>query len=119
MKLLNDYFTLQKKIYKYFGYEEDWRVIPLDDGTEYYWAISGYDSGDTVRFAKTKKILLDLDDGEHYSNDIYTQRHLDKWVYKGEDYTMVVVDTNTDGNKFLQIFDNMKEIPYEDLNHEE
>lgn len=45
-----------------------------------------------------------------YSNEIYTQRFLPKWVYRGKDYTMICVDTHTDGNKFLQIFDNSKEI---------
>jgi len=56
---------------------------------------------------------LNLDQEEwlsFYRNDIYTQRFLSKWVYRGEDYTMICVDTHTDGNKFLQIFNNKKEI---------
>jgi hypothetical protein len=36
MKLLTQYFALQKQIYEYFGYTEDWKTIPLDDSTEYY-----------------------------------------------------------------------------------
>ncbi len=31
-------------------------------------------------------------------------------VYRGQDYTMISVDTHVDGNKFLQIFDNKKEV---------
>lgn len=109
MKLLDDYFKLQKQIYEYFGYVEDWAVIPIEDSRECYWRIIGGDTGD-VRFAETKEILLDEDSEQYYENEIYTQRHLPKWVYRGEEYTMICVDTHTDGNKFLQIFSNDKEV---------
>jgi hypothetical protein len=110
MKLLDDYFKLQKQIHDQFGYKEDWVVIPLDDCTECYWYLSGEGSGDYVRFAETIEKLLS--DGDYYENEIYTQRHLPKWVYRDDKYghTMVCVDTRTDGNKFLQIFDNTKEL---------
>ena len=49
-------------------------------------------------------------DGDYYQNEIYTQRFLPKWVYRGKEYTMICVDTRTDGNTFLQVFDNSKEI---------
>lgn len=109
MKLLDEYFKLQKEIYDHFGYVEDWVVIPLDDARDYYWTIDGGDNG-SVRFADTIEDLDDDDSGNFYWNDIYTQRFLSKWVYRSEDYTMICVNTNTDGNKFLQIFDNSKEI---------
>ncbi len=106
MKLLDDYFKLQNEIYEYFGYKEDWVVIPIDDAREYYWHVDDYE----VRFAKNKKYVFygTMEDG--YFNEIYTQRFLPKYIYRGKDYTMICVDTNTDGNKFLQIFDNKKEI---------
>jgi hypothetical protein len=31
-------------------------------------------------------------------------------IYPGKDYTLVVCDTNTDGNIFLSIFDNRKQL---------
>lgn len=102
-KLLNDYFELQEKIYEYFGYNQNWVVIPIEDATEYYWRIIG---NKEVQFSKK---IEDLGEDEGYSNEIYTQRFLPKWIYRGKDYTMIVVDTHTDGNKFLQIFDNSKE----------
>jgi hypothetical protein len=139
MELLDQYFGLQKQIYDYFGYREDWVVIPLDDAREYYWRIEGGEgSGGRVVFAKSpdvlppydsEKFLEDLfrgvnvhddeqmkalladDKSAYYSNLIYTQRFLPKWVYRGEKFTMICVDTRTDGNKFLQIFDNEKERP--------
>jgi len=110
-KLLDQYFDLQKQIFDYFGYVEDWREIPIDDAREYFWHLTGEGHGDGVKFAREEKNLFEgtMDDG--YSNEIYTQRFLPKWVYRGKDYTMICVDTHTDGNKFLQIFDNAKERP--------
>lgn len=48
-------------------------------------------------------------DGEFYSGRIYTQRFLKKWVYRAPGFVMVSVDTQTDGNRFLMIFDAAKE----------
>lgn len=111
MKLLNDYFALQKKIYDYFGYVEDWKVIPLEDSTQYYWQLDQSEDGSgCVRFAEELEQLQDIDDRQYYENQIYTQRFLPKWVYVTDDYTMICVDTQTDGNKFLAVFDNKKEI---------
>jgi len=109
MQLIDDYFKLQKEIYDHFGYVEDWVTIPLDDARDYVWKIVGGDKGSVV-FADSIEQLNDEEVGDYYSNEIYTQRFLPKWVYRTEDYTMICVDTHTDGNKFLQVFDNSKEI---------
>jgi len=107
MKLLDDYFALQAKIFEYFGYREDWSVIPFDDARNYYWRLEGEGPG-KVHYAKTEQELAE-ESGNYYVNGIYTQRFLPKWVYRADDYTMVCVDTHTDGNKFLQVFDNALE----------
>lgn len=99
---------LREEIFEYFGYVEDWRVLPLMFDLEMYWATDG----DQVVFSEEKENLTDEElIGNHYSNAVYKQRHLTKWVYRGEDYTMIVVDTNTDGNQWLQVLDNSKELP--------
>lgn len=108
MELLNKYMLIQNELFEYFGYVENWRAIPIDDATEYYWTLSGEDSGDNVKFSETKDKLDS--DGDYYCNEVYTQRHLPKWVYRGKDFTMICVNTNVDGNKFLQIFSNDKEV---------
>lgn len=108
MKLLDKYFELQKQVHDYFGYKEDWVVIPLDDATEYYWQLDGNEKQGTVCFAETEEELTEKD-GQYYENEIYTQRFLPEWVYRGDDFTMICVDTHVDGNKFLQVFDNSKE----------
>ena len=107
MKLLNDYSTNRQTLFDYFGYVEAWVVLPVDDATEFHWQLTGEGAGDSVQFAHTPE---ELEDGNEYSNDIYAQRFLKKWVYRGAEYTMIIVDTRTDGNKFLQIFDNEKEV---------
>jgi hypothetical protein len=109
MKLLDDYMNLQKQVFDYFGYAEDWVVIPIDSSREMYWCLDGEGPGN-VHFAKTEK-ELEEQTGDYYVNAIYTQRFLPKWVYRGPDYTMICVDTQTDGNKFLSIFENAKERP--------
>lgn len=108
MKLLDDLEEIKKKIYDYFGYVEDWRILPLDDVRGYFW----FENGEYVRFASEEEDLKDPD-MNYYQNEIYKQRHLPKWVYRAPDYTMICVDTHTDGNQLLQIFDNAKERPYE------
>lgn len=107
MKLLDQYFEIQKQIYYYFGYVEDWVVIPIDDSRKYFWCIN---REEFVRFADSKENLFS--DGNYYENEIYKQRFLKKWIYRAKDSTMVCVDTCIDGNKFLQIFDNSKEFDY-------
>lgn len=111
MELLKKVEAAQQAVFDYFGYVEDWVVIPLDDGTGYFWYLEDPNGeGGSVCFADTEE-ELESQDGNYYTNEIHTQRHLPKWVYRGEEYTMVCVDTHTDGNKFLQIFDNAKERP--------
>ncbi len=110
MKLLDDAITATEAVYNYFGYKEDWRVIPLSDETIYFWRVDQDEATGqgSVTFADSIG-ELESGDGNCYSHEIYTQRHLPKWVYRGEDYTMISCDTHTDGNKFLCVFDNKKE----------
>ncbi len=111
MDILDDYIALQNQIFDYFGYVEDWRRLPLEDSREFYWFLTMNESGGGfVTFAETREQLTNEEAGDYYSDEIFTQRHLPKWVYRGEDYTMVCVDTHTDGNQFLRIFRNEKEI---------
>ena len=103
MKLLDEYSKLKEEIYNYFGYIEDWVVIPIEDRREYFWDLGNNE----VIYAENEN---DFNTGNYYEDEIYTQRFLTKWVYEKEDYTMICVDTHTDGNKFLAIYDNSKRI---------
>ena len=116
--MIKEFFEQQKQVHDYFGYVEDWKVIPLEDSTDCYW----YLTPDSVWYCYNKENAVSLvdndldydadevDENDVYSNEIYTQRFLPKWVYEADDYTMICVDTQTDGNKFLSIFDNSKRV---------
>ncbi len=112
MKILDDYLALQEQIFDYFGYKEDWRVIPLDDQRSRYWIL---DEGRKVIYSDDPFTRENIEAGTIFSAEIYTQRHLPKWVYRGPEYTMVCADTHTDGNKFLMVFENAKECTDESL----
>jgi len=114
---IDEFFELREAIFKHVGYVEDWRVLPLADEREMYWSVDA-DERVFVKFAPRREALaywLKHDDwgpygNELYDNEIYTQRHLPKWVYRGAKVTLVVVDTHTDGNKLLQLFRNDREV---------
>jgi hypothetical protein len=110
--ILNTYFDAQKELFDYFGYVEDWKVIPLDNQTGNYWMICGPENLNSTRVVWSQKSFTKelLEAGtEIYSGVIYTQRFLPKWVYRGKDYTMIAIDTQCDDNKMLMIFENEKE----------
>ena len=105
-ELFDSHQQARKMIFEYFGYNEDWVVYPMEDSREYYWY--AYDQDEVVFCDKP-----DTEPGDHYAHEIYHQRFLPKAVYEGKEFTMIVVDTHTDGNKFLQIFDNSKKMTEE------
>jgi hypothetical protein len=114
-QLIENYFGLKQQICDYFGYKEDWVVIPFQDCLKYYWMLIGGDTG-KVAYSDDPFTLESITSGERlYSGSVYTQRFLPKWVYRTKDHTMISVDTRTDGNKFLMIFDNTKEYHDENL----
>jgi hypothetical protein len=110
-KLLDDYLKIQEQLYDHFGYKENYRAIPINDCREYYWSIqkNKEGGGNIVYSDKPEKLISD--DGDYYKVRIYTQRHLDTWLYHSTfEFTMICIDTHVDDNKFLSIFDNKKEI---------
>jgi hypothetical protein len=102
------YEEARQAIFDHVGYVEDWVVIPLDDQRTRFWRVKSERSGQ-VEYADSVEELK-REEGNCYSATIYTQRHLPKWVYRGEEITLVCADTHCVGNKFLFIFDNKKEV---------
>jgi hypothetical protein len=107
-KLLVDEQFARQQLFNYFGYKENWRILPIQDSTEYFWSVSLINR--MVKFADTEQ-ALQAETGNYYESDIYTQRHLKQWVYRGKEYTMILTDPKVDGNQFLEIFTNEKERP--------
>lgn len=112
MILLDQEQATRQQIFDYFGYVEDWRVLPFDDCRGHFWRVTSEIGSGNVEYADTEHELA-AEMGNYYVNEIYTNRHLPKWVYRGKDFTMIAVDTHTDGNQFLQIFSNANERPEE------
>lgn len=107
--IVDQYFSIQELIFDHVGYVEDWRILPLDDCREMYWRLYGEGPG-TLRMSGSEGLLdnpLEL----YNECDIYTQRHLPKWVYRGPVLTLVVADTRVDGNKLLILLSNDRERP--------
>lgn len=104
MSLIENYNKAKQEIYDHVGFEEDWVVYPIDDSTEFYWTVDE----NSVKYANLEVGLLS--ESEYFQDDIYTQRFYDKWVYRGEDITMIFCDPGVDGMKYFRIFDNLKEI---------
>lgn len=104
--MIDEYFELQEKLHGFFGYKEDWVTIPMVDHRQYYWKLSGEGYGDEVTYADDEE----FDEESTYSAEIYTQRFLPKWVYRADGFTMICMNPQTDGNRWLGIFDNAKEV---------
>ncbi len=115
-KLIDSFFEFQQIVHDFFGYVEDWVAIPIEDSRDYFWMID--ERSGWLRYAETKEHILDVEAGEYYEDEIYEQRFLPKYVYCVDHYTMVSVDTHTDGNKFLRILDNDNKISLDELDDE-
>ena len=106
MQLLDNYQALEKQIHEYFGYEQNWRLLPIDDCRKYYWNVddtSGVNYADSVQ-------ELETETGNCYSGEFYFAGSTEPLIYRKTDYTMIAIDTGCDGNVMLMIFDNAKEI---------
>lgn len=105
MELIKNYADALKAIYEHVGFVEDWVVYPIDDQTDMFWSVDD----NTVKYAESIEKFNSNDD-EYYLDDIYTQRFYSKWIYEGEQITMIFCDPHTDGMKWFRIFDNAKKI---------
>ena len=104
MMLMHAYNRAKKAIYDHVGFVEDWVVYAIEDHTDMFWK----EDGENVKFANT---IEDFNsDGNYYEYEIYTQRFYDRWVYRGAELTMIIVDTHTDGNRFFAVFSNSLEV---------
>lgn len=111
MKLFQEYEKNKKEIFEYFGYVEDWRIIPLDFCCEFFWHIEVENRiNGSVIFAESKDALLDTHKGDYYCSELFRRRQLPNPVFRGKDYTMIVADTEVDENQVLHVFDNSKEV---------
>jgi hypothetical protein len=112
---IDNYFAARKAIFDHVKYRERWRDMPFEDSREQFWAIT--DRKSKVKFSPDRAALdhwLTHDDYGEYGDKVFENEISDhageSGIYRGVEVTLVVADTNTDGNVFLQIFRNMNEI---------
>ena len=104
MKIIEKFNSAKQEIYDHVGFIEDWVIYPIDDRTcMYYQILNG-----EVKYAETLEKFNS--DGNYYIDEIYTQRFYKKHIYRGDELTLIFVDTHTDGNKFFAIYNNLKEL---------
>jgi len=103
MKLIENYLEALQKIYDHVGFVEDWVICPLDDNTDKYWDVDE----ESVCYADSYEDFDSENDG-YYVDDIYKQRFYKKWVYEGEDFTMIFCNPGVDGMTYFKLFDNTK-----------
>lgn len=104
---LNQLFALQEQIHDAFGYQEQWRVFPIVDMREFCWHLEDFSK---LRYWDNREYALARDQMHEYGADVYTQRHLEQWVYRAEGFAMILMDTHCDLNVFLGVFDETKEL---------
>jgi len=107
MNLIENLNAAKEALWEHVGFKEDWVVYAIEDRTSCLWRVDPLER-DFVQFAET---LEDLNsDGNYFEDEIYTQRFYPKWVYRGSEFVMIIVDTHTDGNKFFAIYRTDKEV---------
>lgn len=107
MTIIQDYEKAKQTIYDHVGFVEDWVIYPIDDCTDKYWNVNEEDK--EVYYADSENEFIN-GDGNYYVDELYTQRFYDKWVYEGEEFTMIFCNPGVDGMKYFRLFDNKKKI---------
>jgi hypothetical protein len=107
--IIDAYFSAKDHVHKLMGYKPDWVEIPMDDCRGVYWMLPDGEEHGQIAWCKEPFTEANISDGNFYSGLIYTQRFLPKYVYRTPTHVMVSVNTQTDGNRFLMIFDADKE----------
>lgn len=112
--LIKAYEDAKQAIYEHVGLEEDYVVCPIDDRTDSWWSLDEEQNEVYYADADNYEALFD-GIGNYYQDDTYTQRFYKKWVYRGENFTLVMCDPHTDGMKWWRIFDNEKYVEFNEI----
>jgi len=100
MNVAKKFFEAQVALFEHVGFTPDWVEYAIDNHLDKVWSCDGK----TVKYAKTVEDFNSS--GNYYSDDVYTQRFYDKWIYEGEDVTMIFCDPHTDGVQWFKVFNN-------------
>jgi len=107
---LNGYFNLRREIQDYFGYKEDWEVLPLSDEREMYWMLVE-DKTPFIVYSTEPLTTDTINDIGICIQFVYGHYKTRRTAYRRDDLVAVPLGPDIDGNKFLMIFDAAKEFP--------
>jgi hypothetical protein len=105
--LLKTFNDAEQAIYDHVGFVEGWTVYPISDETMYCWKI---EDGELI-YGDSKE-EIESREGNCYSASIINRSFSEQYksIYRGNELTLIVMDTHCDDNKCFGIFDNSKEI---------
>ena len=105
--LLSSYNNFRERILSYFEYEEFWRIFPIIDLTDVYWA---YDGPHLVYYKEPINGQV-LREGHHVEASYYwSDESIRQYKYEKADYTLFVLKSHLDIMPTLSIFDNSKKM---------
>lgn len=107
MHQLDAYRIARNHVLAYFGYCDDWRVLPLDDCRQYVWQLK--EREEQVLYATSLKELT-TGEGLCFSAYLGAWPSTEKTVYRGPEYTAIVCDIACNGHASLVIFANTREV---------
>jgi hypothetical protein len=100
-------------ILEHFGCPQTWQEYMLDEQLDVHWFLARH--GDTVVYSPkpiTPEALKDFGEEGCPINDVHvmSHRHMDSSIYRKDDHVLILIDTQTDGNRFLTLYSADKEI---------
>lgn len=103
--LLINHDNARRRILEYFDYQEYWRIYPIINLTDVYWA---YEGPHIVYYNEPLTKAL-IDEGRHVEASYYwADESINQYKYEKDDYTLFVLKSHIDIMPTLSIFDNSK-----------
>jgi len=109
---------VQLPFLQFLGKDSDFQIVPFVISSSKYSICEkvGRTIADAVKKSKRDVFVIASTDFTHYGKYYYDYAPVGsgpvdkiiKWVYETDSHTMISVDTQVVGNKFLMIFDNSK-----------
>lgn len=97
-QLLSDYARAEKAIHAHFGYRPEWREYPVRDERGQWWFV--YKNCLYHQYKRFPHDEGNIRLGNFCKSDVSAVNRSD------DGYTLLTLDTRTDGNKCLSIFEN-------------
>jgi hypothetical protein len=103
-KLVDAFNSAKQNLFDHVGYEQDGADYAIEDADLYYWEIDWRN----IFYSDVKEDVKNI--SKCYLGYLYYDACYPQSVFRGEDLTMIVVDTRVNNEIRLFVFDNKKEI---------